>query len=71
VDRGKPGSKTDAMSQQGCIPLTVVVFAANGNDHRELETMVDAATPDAVFYGGDIVSLASVDHPRERVRRRE
>lgn len=45
MDRGKPGSKIHAMSERGGIPLTVVVSAANRNDHLELETVVDAVTP--------------------------
>jgi IS5 family transposase len=45
VDRGKPGSKIHAMSERSGIPLTVVVSAANRNDHLELETVVDAVGP--------------------------
>ncbi|WP_079052225.1 hypothetical protein [Streptomyces regalis] len=41
-------SHRHAMSERRGIPLTVVVSAANRNDHRELETVVDAVTPDAV-----------------------
>jgi hypothetical protein len=33
------------MSERGGIPLTVVISAANRNDHQELETVVDAVRP--------------------------
>ncbi|WP_083751492.1 hypothetical protein [Saccharothrix sp. ALI-22-I] len=33
------------MSERGGIPLTVVVSAANRNDHLESETVVDAVAP--------------------------
>jgi IS5 family transposase len=33
------------MSERGGIPLTVVISAANRNDHQELETVVDAVAP--------------------------
>jgi nitrite reductase (NO-forming) len=56
VDRGKTGSKIHAMGERGGLPLTVVVSAANRNDHQELETVADAVTP----VGG----------PVERFRRR-
>ena len=45
VDRGKPGSKIHAMSERSGIPLTVVISAANRNDHREPETVIDAVAP--------------------------
>jgi transposase len=45
VDRGKPGSKIHAMSERGGIPLAVVLSAANRNDHREFEAVVDAVSP--------------------------
>ncbi|QRK93508.1 IS5 family transposase [Saccharopolyspora erythraea] len=45
VDRGKPGSKIHAMSDRSGIPLAVVISAANRNDHRELQTVIDAVAP--------------------------
>jgi transposase len=33
------------MSERGGVPLTVVISAANRNDHQELETVVDAVAP--------------------------
>lgn len=39
------------MSERGGIPLTVVVSAANRNDHLELEGVVDAVTPVKVPVG--------------------
>jgi transposase len=45
VDRGKPGSKIHAVSERGGIPLTVLVSAANTNDHLLLERVLDAVTP--------------------------
>ncbi|MFD0489677.1 IS5 family transposase [Saccharopolyspora spinosporotrichia] len=51
VDRGKPGSKIHAMSERGGIPLAVVVSAANRNDHRELEAVVDSVAPVKVPTG--------------------
>ena len=45
MDRGKPGSKIHAMSERGGIPLTVLISAANTNDHRMLEDVVDSVAP--------------------------
>ncbi len=45
VDRGKPGSKIHAMSDRGGIPLSVVISAANRNDHLTFEAVVDAVAP--------------------------
>jgi transposase len=44
VDRGKPGSKIHALSERGGIPLTVLISAANTNDHLLLEQLVDSVT---------------------------
>ena len=45
MDRGKPGSKIHAMSERGGIPLTVLISAANTNDHRMLEDVVGSVAP--------------------------
>lgn len=45
MDRGKPGSKIHACSDRAGIPLTVGVSAANVNDHRMLETLIDSVAP--------------------------
>jgi transposase len=45
VDRGKPGSKIHAIGERGGLPLHVDISAANLNDHRMLEDMVDGITP--------------------------
>jgi transposase len=45
VDRGKPGSKIHAVSDRNGLPLHADVCAANVNDHRLLEDMVDGITP--------------------------
>jgi hypothetical protein len=45
VDRGKPGSKIHAMTDRGGIPLTVLITAANTNDHLVLQRVVDSVTP--------------------------
>lgn len=45
VDRDKPGSKVHADSERSGIPLTVVISAVYRNDHRELETLIDAVAP--------------------------
>ena len=45
MDRGKPGSKIHAVSDRGGLPLHVDVSAANVNDHRMLEDMVDGIRP--------------------------
>ncbi|CAM04116.1 putative transposase [Saccharopolyspora erythraea NRRL 2338] len=39
------------MSERGGIPLAVVVSAANRNDHRELEAVVDSVAPVKVPTG--------------------
>jgi len=41
VDRGKPGSKIHAVSDRNGLPLTVLVSAANVNDHTVLEDVLD------------------------------
>ena len=41
MDRGKPGSKIHAVSDRNGLPLTAVVSAANVNDHRLLEDVLD------------------------------
>jgi transposase len=45
VDRGKPGSKIHAISDRQGVPLTVVVSAANVNDHCVLQDVVDGVHP--------------------------
>ena len=45
MDRGKPGSKIHAIGERGGLPLHVDICAANLNDHRMLEDMVDGITP--------------------------
>ena len=45
MDRGKPGSKIHAIGERGGLPLHVDISAANLNDHRMLEDMVDGITP--------------------------
>jgi transposase len=39
------------MSDRGGVPLSVVISAANRNDHQELETVVDAVMPVKVPVG--------------------
>ncbi len=64
VDRGKPGSKVHAMSERSGIPLTVVISAANRNDHRELETVIDAVAPVRGLSDGLGVGRASCTRTR-------
>ena len=45
MDRGKPGSKIHAMGDRNGIPLHADICAANVNDHRMLEDMVDGIQP--------------------------
>jgi transposase len=45
VDRGKPGSKIHAVSDRNGLPLHAEVSAANVNDHRLLEDVVDGVPP--------------------------
>ena len=45
VDRGKPGSKIHAVADRNGLPLHVEISAANVNDHRLLEDMLDGVTP--------------------------
>ncbi|WP_328465035.1 transposase [Actinoplanes sp. NBC_00393] len=45
VDRGKPGSKILAIGERGGPPLHVEISAANLNDHRMLQDMVDGVRP--------------------------
>jgi transposase len=45
VDRGKPGSKIHAVGDRGGLPLHVDISAANVNDHRMLEDVVDGMRP--------------------------
>ena len=45
TDRGKPGSKYHLLVDQGGIPLTVCLSAANTHDSMLLEAMVDAVAP--------------------------
>ncbi|WP_410622985.1 transposase [Amycolatopsis sp. cmx-8-4] len=59
VDRGKPGSKIHAMSERGGIPLSVVISAANRNDHLSFEAVVDEVAPVA----------GPVGRPRRRPRK--
>jgi transposase len=56
VDRGKPGSKIHALTDRGGIPLTVLISAANTNDHLVLAALLD--------------SVAPVRQPRGRPRKR-
>ncbi|WNV87743.1 hypothetical protein [Umezawaea sp. Da 62-37] len=39
------GAWKNAQSDRGCLPLAVGIFAANRNDHLELEVVVDAVAP--------------------------
>ena len=41
VDRGKPGSKVHAISDRNGLPLHADISAANVNDHKMLEDVVD------------------------------
>jgi transposase len=45
VDRGKPGSKVHAISDRNGLPLHAGISAANVNDHKVLQDMVDGITP--------------------------
>jgi transposase len=45
VDRGKPGSKVHAISDRNGLPLHADISAANVNDHKVLEDVVDGVTP--------------------------
>ncbi len=45
MDRGKPGSKIHACTDRAGIPLAVCVSAANVNDQRMLEVLIDAVRP--------------------------
>ena len=45
MDRGKPGSKIHAISDRNGLPLHADISAANVNDHRLLEDMVDGVAP--------------------------
>ena len=44
MDRGKPGSKIHAISDRNGLPLHAGISAANVNDHKVLEDMVDGVT---------------------------
>ena len=45
MDRGKPGSKIHAVGDRGGLPLHVDISAANVNDHRMLQDVVDGVAP--------------------------
>jgi IS5 family transposase len=45
VDRGKPGTKIHAISDRGGLPVHVDISAANLNDHKMLQDMVDGIRP--------------------------
>jgi IS5 family transposase len=45
VDRGKPGSKIHAIGDRNGLPLHADISAANINDHKILEDVLDGVAP--------------------------